>query len=129
MKVPPLATLLSTFFLRYLAMERGVSSHTSASYRDAIKLMLQFSATQCKRSVDHLVIEDLNAPLVLEPASGTTAGTYSFTNNSGTGANNLIIGSHIFKHTGRPIHVNGYFFCNIFYGQVPCYIKALIGGY
>jgi len=66
MKVPPLATLLSTFFLRYLAMERGVSSHTSASYRDAIKLMLQFSATRCKRSVDHLVIEDLNAPLVLD---------------------------------------------------------------
>ena len=25
MKVPPLATLLSTFFLRYLAVERGVS--------------------------------------------------------------------------------------------------------
>jgi hypothetical protein len=25
MKIPPLATLLSTFFLRYLAVERGVS--------------------------------------------------------------------------------------------------------
>jgi hypothetical protein len=25
MKLPPLATLLSTFFLRYLAVERGVS--------------------------------------------------------------------------------------------------------
>ena len=53
MNVPPLATLLSTFFLRYLAMERGVSPHTSTSYRDAIKLLLQFSATRCKRSVDH----------------------------------------------------------------------------
>jgi integrase/recombinase XerD len=66
MKVPPLATLLSTFFLRYLAVERGVSPHTSTSYRDAIKLLLQFSATRCKRSVDQLVIEDLNAPVVLE---------------------------------------------------------------
>lgn len=66
MKVPPLATLLSTFFLRYLAIERGVSQHTSASYRDAIKLLLQFSATRCKRSVDQLVIEDLNAPVVLD---------------------------------------------------------------
>ena len=66
MKVPPLATLLSTFFLRYLAVERGVSSHTSTSYRDAIKLLLRFSATRCKRSVDQLVIEDLNAPVVLE---------------------------------------------------------------
>jgi site-specific recombinase XerD len=66
MKVPPLPTLLSTFFLRYLAVERGVSPHTSTSYRDAIKLFLQFSATRCKRSVDQLVIEDLNAPVVLD---------------------------------------------------------------
>jgi site-specific recombinase XerD len=66
MKVPPLSTLLSAFFLRYLAVERGVSPHTSTSYRDAIKLLLQFSATQCKRSVDQLVIEDLNAPVVLD---------------------------------------------------------------
>ena len=66
MKVPPLAALLSTFFLRYLAVERGVSPHTSASYRDAIKLFLQFSATRCKHSVDQVVIEDLNAAVVLE---------------------------------------------------------------
>jgi len=66
MKVPPLATLLSTFFLRYLAVERGVSPHTSTSYRDAIKLLLQFSAARCRRSVDQLVIEDLNAPVVLD---------------------------------------------------------------
>src|SRR5215470_17201263 len=60
MKVPPLATLLSTFFLRYLAVERGVSPHTSTAYRDAIKLLLQFSATLCKRSVDQFASEDLN---------------------------------------------------------------------
>jgi site-specific recombinase XerD len=66
MKVPPLAALLSTFFLRYLAVERDVSSHTSTSYRDAIQLLLRFSAIRCKRSVDQLVIEDLSAPVVLE---------------------------------------------------------------
>ena len=66
MKAPSLATLLSAFFLRYLAVERGVSPHTSTAYRDAIKLLLQFSATRCKRSVDQLVVEDLNAPVVLE---------------------------------------------------------------
>ncbi len=66
MKIPPLATLLSTFFLRYLAVERGVSPHTSASYRDAIKLLLQFAATGCGRSVDQLIIEDLIAPVVLD---------------------------------------------------------------
>jgi site-specific recombinase XerD len=66
MKVQPLSALLSSFFLRYLALERGVSPHTSASYRDAIKLLLQFSADRCKRSVDRLTTEDLNAPVVLE---------------------------------------------------------------
>jgi site-specific recombinase XerD len=66
MKVPPLATLLSSFFLRYLAAERGVSPHTTASYRDAMKLLLRFSAIRCKRSVDQLVIQDLNAPVVLD---------------------------------------------------------------
>ncbi|HVH88836.1 MAG TPA: tyrosine-type recombinase/integrase [Terriglobales bacterium] len=66
MKVQSLSALLSSFFLRYLALERGVSPHTSASYRDAIKLLLQFSADRCKRPVDRLTIEDLNAPAVLE---------------------------------------------------------------
>lgn len=66
MKNPPLANLLSHFFLRYLAVERGVSPHTIASYRDSIKLLLQYAAVRCKRSVDQLVIQDFNAPLVLD---------------------------------------------------------------
>ena len=66
MKVQSLSALLSSFFLRYLALERGVSPHTSASYRDAIKLLLRFSADRYKRSVDRLTVEDLNAPVVLE---------------------------------------------------------------
>jgi site-specific recombinase XerD len=66
MSTPTLATLLSTFFLRYLAVERGVSPHTTASYRDSIKLLLQFAAKRCGRSADQLAIEDLTGPLVLE---------------------------------------------------------------
>ncbi len=66
MKLPTLPTLLSAFFLRYLAVERGVSPHTTTSYRDAMKLLLQFAAGRCRRSVDQLVIEDLTAPVVLE---------------------------------------------------------------
>ena len=66
MNPPPLATLLSTFFLRYLAVERGVSPHTIASYRDSMKLLLQFSAARCRCSVDQLVIEDVASPLVLD---------------------------------------------------------------
>jgi integrase/recombinase XerC len=66
MNLPTLPTLLSAFFLRYLAVERGVSPHTTTSYRDAMKLLLQFAAARCRRSVDQLVIEDLTAPVVLE---------------------------------------------------------------
>ena len=66
MNLPTLPALLSAFFLRYLAVERGVSPHTTTSYRDAMKLLLQFAAGRCRRSVDKLVIEDLTAPLVLD---------------------------------------------------------------
>ena len=66
MNFPTLPTLLSAFFLRYLAVERGVSPHTTTSYRDAMKLLLQFAAARCRRSVDQLGIEDLTAPVVLE---------------------------------------------------------------
>jgi site-specific recombinase XerD len=81
MSSPTLATLLSTFFLRYLAVECGVSPHTTASYRDSVKLLLQFAATRCRRSVDQLAIEDLTGPLVLdfladlETSRGNTART------------------------------------------------------
>jgi integrase/recombinase XerC len=66
MNLPTLPTLLSAFFLRYLAKERGVSPHTTTSYRDAVKLLLQFAAARCHRPVDQLVIEDLTASLVLD---------------------------------------------------------------
>ena len=65
MNAPTLASLLSAFFVRYLASERGVSQHTIVSYRDSIKLLLKFAAAQCKRSVDQLSVEDLTASLVL----------------------------------------------------------------
>ena len=80
MSTSTLATLLSSFFLRYLAVERGVSPYTTASYRDSMKLLLQF-ATRCGRSVDQLAIEDLTSPLVLdfladlETSRGNTART------------------------------------------------------
>ncbi|HKQ78914.1 MAG TPA: tyrosine-type recombinase/integrase [Blastocatellia bacterium] len=66
MNEPTLASLLSAFFVRYLASERGVSQHTIVSYRDSIKLLLKFAASQCKRSVDQLSVENLTASLVLD---------------------------------------------------------------
>lgn len=81
MNAPTLATLLSAFFLRYLAVERGVSPHTTASYRDSVKLLLHFAATRRGRSVDQLAVEDFTGPLVLdfladlETSRGNTART------------------------------------------------------
>jgi len=66
MNLPTLPTLLSAFLLRYLAVERSVSPNTTTSYRDAMKLLLQFAAVRCRRSVDQLVIEDLTAPVILD---------------------------------------------------------------
>jgi len=66
MNSPTLATLLTAFFVRYLAVERGVSPHTIASYRDSMKLLLNFVAVRCGRFVDHLSIEDITASLVLD---------------------------------------------------------------
>lgn len=66
MNCPTLANLLSGFFLRYLADERGVSPNTTASYRDSVKLLLQYTAKRLSRSVDRLAIEDLTSPLVLD---------------------------------------------------------------
>ena len=40
-------------------------------------------------------VETVNAPLVLEPLTSLTAGTYSFNNASGTVGNNLIIGGSV----------------------------------
>jgi len=41
-------------------------------------------------------VQTVNAPIVIEPASGnTTAGNYTFINSSGTGTNNLIIAGDV----------------------------------
>lgn len=66
MNLPTLANLLTAFFVRYLASERGVSPHTTASYRDSLKLLLKFAAAQSGCSVDQLSIENLTAPTVLD---------------------------------------------------------------
>ena len=41
------------------------------------------------------ITETVNAPLVLEPATGATAGTYSFSNSSATASNILVIGGTV----------------------------------
>jgi integrase/recombinase XerD len=57
----PLATYLKRFFSHYLPVQEGLSPHTVAAYRDAVKLLLCFVADSLNRSVDALDVEALSA--------------------------------------------------------------------
>lgn len=49
------------FLLEYLMTERNLSSNTQASYRDSLKLLLQFLSTDKTIRIDKLAIEDICA--------------------------------------------------------------------
>jgi len=53
------------FFHQYLGILRGRSDKTILAYRDAVKLLLCFTADRLKRPVDELTIEDLNEKVIL----------------------------------------------------------------
>jgi len=59
-----LAPTLQTFFTDRLARQQGASSHTIASYRDSLRLLLVFTAERTDVSPAQLQIENLDAPLV-----------------------------------------------------------------
>jgi integrase/recombinase XerD len=61
-----LAHFMKSFFSHYLPVQRGLSSNTIASYRDAIRLILCFVAEQIKKPVDALDVEDLTETVVLD---------------------------------------------------------------
>lgn len=77
----PLATYLKRFFSHYLPVQKGLSPHTVAAYRDALKLLLCYVADTLNRSVDALDVEALSAELVssfldhLEQVRGCQAST------------------------------------------------------
>ncbi|MGH8144287.1 MAG: tyrosine-type recombinase/integrase [Steroidobacteraceae bacterium] len=60
-----LGVSVTRFFEEYLPAQRGMSVHTIRSYRDAVVLMLQFSARDCRRGVEQLSIKDITAERVL----------------------------------------------------------------
>jgi site-specific recombinase XerC len=41
---------VTAFFVRHLAAERNVSPHTTAAYRDALKLLLRFARDLASRT-------------------------------------------------------------------------------
>ncbi len=78
---PSLAALLQNFFTQRLMLQRRVSAHTIASYRDTFRLLLQFMQTRLHRAPSTLALEDIDAPAVvsflddLEKARAVTART------------------------------------------------------
>lgn len=57
--------LLQEFFQRRLIQERGVSTHTIASYRDTFELLLRYVEQRTGRSPTALTLEDLDALTIL----------------------------------------------------------------
>lgn len=62
----PFTSLVQDFFLQYLAGERGLSRNTIASYRDAMRLLLEFMGAAVRRSPDRITLEDIDARRVRE---------------------------------------------------------------
>lgn len=59
-----LAPTLQAFFTNRLAQQKNASSHTIASYRDGLRLLLVFVAERTGVPPAKLRIEDLDAPLI-----------------------------------------------------------------
>lgn len=56
---------ISHFFQNYLLGQRGASPHTVHSYRDTLKLLLEFTARRMTKRVADLALDDLDAVTVL----------------------------------------------------------------
>jgi len=76
-----IATTMNPFFNQYLAVEMGLSTNTILAYRDALKLLFCFAADSLGKSVDDLLLEDLDERRILsfldhgETTRGWTART------------------------------------------------------
>ena len=60
-----IARFVQRFFTQYLSAQRGLSPNTILSYRDSLKLLLQFAARQTAKPPDKLTLEDFDADLIL----------------------------------------------------------------
>lgn len=59
------ANYMNPFFNNYLAVQRGLSHNTILAYRDALKLFLCFAADSRKKSVEKLILEELDENMLL----------------------------------------------------------------
>lgn len=60
-----IARFVQRFFTQYLTAQRGLSSNTLLSYRDTLKLLLQFVVRQTAKPPDQLTLEDFDANVIL----------------------------------------------------------------
>ncbi|MEJ0008838.1 MAG: phage integrase SAM-like domain-containing protein [Steroidobacteraceae bacterium] len=58
--------LLQEFFMERLINQRHASARTVSAYRDCFRLLLSFAQRQLQRRPADLVLEDLQAPLILK---------------------------------------------------------------
>ncbi len=79
---------LMTFFEDFLPAQRGLSPHTIRSYRDALLLLLRFSARDLRRTVDRLDVPDLTVERITRflAALETERGNGIATRNARLGA-------------------------------------------
>jgi len=61
-----LTECIHDFLQDYLTVQKGFSRHTILSYRDTIKLLLSFAATQKKTSIPNLSLSDLGPPMIVD---------------------------------------------------------------
>ena len=59
-----LASTVQAFFTDYLTRQRRASPHTIAAYRDSLRLLLAFTASQAGTQPARLEITDLDAPRI-----------------------------------------------------------------
>lgn len=64
-KPPSFASLVQQFFTEYLVAQRAVSPRTVASYRDALKLFLEFASGRVHKAPTALRLTDVAPELVL----------------------------------------------------------------
>jgi len=64
-KADSLLSLTESFFRNYLQRTRGASAHTVRAYRDALKLLFLFLASQKRKPVADLGLDDIQSDAVL----------------------------------------------------------------
>jgi len=64
MTTPTVGSILFMFFEDYMKLQKGLRPNTLKSYRDVIRLFLQFVSKELARRITRLSLDDLTADRV-----------------------------------------------------------------